>query len=72
MTDYIGIMIAAVLVSLGIMILSATVIGNFVNRHPAIKVLALAFLIMIGVTLVADGLGFHIPKGTFISLWLLL
>lgn len=63
MTDNIGVMIAAVIVSMIIMILSADSIGDFVGRHPAIKVLALAFLIMIGIALIADGLDFHIPKG---------
>lgn len=63
MTDQIGVMIAAVIVSMIIMIMSADSIGDFVGRHPAIKVLALAFLIMIGVALIADGLDFHIPKG---------
>ena len=63
MTDYIGVMIAAVIVSMVIMMLSANTIGDFVNRHPAIKILALAFLIMIGIALVAEGLDFHIPKG---------
>ncbi|MFK8008542.1 MAG: TerC family protein [Saprospiraceae bacterium] len=63
MTDNIGVMIAAVIVSMIIMMLSADSIGDFVGRHPAIKVLALAFLIMIGIALIADGLDFHIPKG---------
>ena len=63
MTDYVGVMIAAVIVSIVIMMLTANTISGFVNRHPAIKVLALAFLIMIGVALVAEGLDFHIPKG---------
>lgn len=63
MTDYVGVMVAAVIVSMVIMMLSASTISDFVNRHPAIKVLALAFLIMIGVALVAEGLDFHIPKG---------
>lgn len=63
MTDNISVMIAAVIVSMIIMMLSADSIGDFVGRHPAIKVLALAFLIMIGVALIADGLDFHIPKG---------
>ena len=52
MTDNIGVMIAAVIVSMIIMILSADSIGDFVGRHPAIKVLALAFLIMIGIALI--------------------
>jgi predicted tellurium resistance membrane protein TerC len=63
MTDYIGVMIAAVIVSMVVMMLSASAISGFVNRHPAIKILALAFLIMIGMALVAEGLDFHIPKG---------
>ena len=62
MTDYVGVMVAAVIVSMVIMMLSARTIGDFVNRHPAIKVLALAFLIMIGGALVAEGLDFYIPK----------
>jgi predicted tellurium resistance membrane protein TerC len=63
MVDEISVMIAAVIVSMIIMFLSATSISTFVNNHPAIKILALAFLIMIGVALVAEGLDFHIPKG---------
>ena len=63
MTDNVGVMIAAVIVSVVIMMLSAGTISDFVNRHPAIKVLALAFLIMIGVALLAEGMDFHIPKG---------
>jgi predicted tellurium resistance membrane protein TerC len=63
MVDEISVMIAAVIVSMIIMFLSAKSISSFVNNHPAIKILALAFLIMIGVALVAEGLDFHIPKG---------
>ncbi len=63
MTNYIGVMIAAVVVSMVIMMLSASTISQFVNRHPAIKILALAFLIMIGVALLAEGMDFHIPRG---------
>ena len=63
MVDEISVMIAAVIVAMIIMFLSATSISTFVNNHPAIKILALAFLIMIGVALVAEGLDFHIPKG---------
>ena len=63
MVDEIGVMIAAVLVSIGVMMASAGVISDFVNRHPAVKVLALAFLIMIGVALIGEALNFHIPKG---------
>ncbi len=63
MVDRIEVMIAAVLVSVGVLMLAATAISNFVNRHPTVKVLALAFLLMIGVALVGEGLNFHIPKG---------
>ena len=63
MTEYIGIMIAAVVISMIIMMLSATSLSDFVNKHPAVKVLALAFLLMIGVALIAEGMDFHIPKG---------
>ncbi|MBL7816334.1 MAG: TerC family protein [Saprospiraceae bacterium] len=63
MVDEIGIMIAAVIVSIGLMMFAAKPISDFVNKHPAIKVLALSFLIMIGFALVAEGIDFHIPKG---------
>lgn len=63
MTDYIGVMIAAVVISIIIMMLTATSLSNFVNRFPAVKVLALSFLLMIGVALIAESLDFHIPKG---------
>jgi predicted tellurium resistance membrane protein TerC len=62
MVDNIIVMIAAVLVSMIVMMLSASSISSFVNKHPAIKILALAFLIMIGVALIAEGLDFHLPK----------
>jgi predicted tellurium resistance membrane protein TerC len=63
MVDRIEIMIAAVVVSMAVMLVSATPISEFVNRHPAVKILALAFLIMIGVALLGQGLDFNIPKG---------
>lgn len=63
MVDDIGVMISAVVVSMVVMLLLAKGIGDFVNEHPAVKVLALSFLIMIGVSLIAHGLHFHIPKG---------
>jgi predicted tellurium resistance membrane protein TerC len=63
MVDQIEVMVAAVIASVGVMMLAAAPISNFVNKHPAVKVLALAFLIMIGVALVGEGLDFHIPKG---------
>ncbi len=63
MANSISIMITAVVVAVGIMMFSAKAIGDFVMRHPTVKVLALSFLLMIGLALVADGLAFHIPKG---------
>jgi predicted tellurium resistance membrane protein TerC len=63
MADDISVMVAAVVVAVGIMMFSAEPISGFVNRHPTVKMLALSFLLLIGVSLVGDGLGFHIPKG---------
>lgn len=63
MVSHIEIMIAAVLISVGAMIAFAGLIGRFVERHPSIKLLALAFLVLIGVMLVAEGMGEHMPKG---------
>ena len=57
------VMVTAILVSIGFMLLFARPIGEFVERHPTVKVLALSFLIMIGLVLIADGFGLHIPKG---------
>jgi predicted tellurium resistance membrane protein TerC len=63
MARQLGVMIAAVVIAVGIMMCSATVISDFVHRHPTLKMLALSFLLLIGVTLIADGLGQHIAKG---------
>jgi predicted tellurium resistance membrane protein TerC len=63
MADEIGVMIVAVVLAVGVMLFSAGPISNFVHKHPTLKMLALAFLILIGVTLVAEGLGQHISKG---------
>jgi predicted tellurium resistance membrane protein TerC len=63
MVDEIGVMIAAVLASVLIMLIAAKPIGDFVHRHPSIKVLALSFLTVVGVVLIAEGMGVHIPKG---------
>jgi len=57
------VMITAVIAAVLVMMLAAKAIGDFVDRHPTFKMLALSFLILIGVTLIGDGLGFHIPKG---------
>src|SRR5687767_822414 len=63
MVDQVSIMIGANIIALGIMLAAAGVIADFVNRHPTIKMLALSFLVVIGANLVAEGTGFHIPKG---------
>lgn len=63
MVDKLWVMITAVCISLGVMLAFAGAISDFVNRHPTIKMLALSFLILIGVTLVGESLGQHIPKG---------
>jgi predicted tellurium resistance membrane protein TerC len=63
MADDIAIMVAAVVLSVAVMMFSAASISGFVNRHPTVKVLALSFLLLIGVSLVGEGLGMHIPKG---------
>ena len=63
MADHLSVMIAAVIVSMLIMLLIAKSLSDFVNNHPAIKVLALSFLLMIGTALIAEGIDFHIPKG---------
>jgi predicted tellurium resistance membrane protein TerC len=63
MVDEIGVMIAAVVVAIAFMMAFSGSISAFVSRHPTIKMLALSFLILIGVALIADGLGQHIPKG---------
>jgi predicted tellurium resistance membrane protein TerC len=63
MAEDLSIMIAAVVVAVVIMMVSAGAISDYVNRHPTIKVLALSFLLLIGVSLIGDGFGMHIPKG---------
>ena len=63
MASHIEVMVAAVIISVGIMMLSARAIGNFVEANPAIKILALSFLIMVGVALIGEGFELHIPKG---------
>jgi len=62
MVDHIEVMIAAVVVSVALMMIFAEPIGNFVSAHPTVKMLALAFLFLIGVVLIAEGLDHHIPK----------
>jgi predicted tellurium resistance membrane protein TerC len=63
MVEHIGVMVTAVVVAVGIMMAFASAINAFVHRHPTIKMLALSFLLMIGVMLIAEGFERHIPKG---------
>jgi predicted tellurium resistance membrane protein TerC len=63
MADEITVMITAVILAVAVMMFSADPISSFVNRHPTVKVLALSFLLLIGVSLIGEGLGLHIPKG---------
>ena len=63
MVDRVEIMIAAVVVAIAVMMIFAGTVSNFVTRHPTVKLLALGFLLLIGVTLIADGFGQHISKG---------
>jgi len=63
MANDLAVMVAAVMLSVAVMMVSATGVAAFVDRHPTVKMLALSFLLLIGVSLVADGMGQHIPKG---------
>ena len=63
MAEDIAVMILAVIIAVGVMLLSAGAISDFVERHPTVKMLALSFLILIGVSLIGEGLDQHIPKG---------
>jgi predicted tellurium resistance membrane protein TerC len=63
MVSQLGVMVAAVVASVGMMLFAAKPIGEFVDRHPSIKVLALAFLVMVGMALTAEAFDAHVPKG---------
>ena len=63
MVDQIGVMVAAVIASVAVMLFAAKPIGEFVDRHPSVKVLALAFLVMVGMALTAEAFDVHVPKG---------
>ena len=63
MVDQLGVMISAVVTAVAFMMLFARPVSEFVERHPTVKMLALSFLLLIGMTLVADGFGVHVPKG---------
>jgi predicted tellurium resistance membrane protein TerC len=63
MASQVWVMVVAMVLSVGVMLASAAKIGDFVERHPTVKILALAFLMLIGVMLIAEGMGQHINKG---------
>ena len=63
MADDLGVMVAAIMVAVLLMLVASTPLANFIARNPTVKMLALAFLFMVGLALVADGFGVHIPKG---------
>ena len=63
MAEHVGVMIIAVIVAVGVMLFSAGPISTFVEKHPTVKMLALSFLLLIGVSLIGEGLDHHIPKG---------
>ena len=63
MTEHLPIMVVAVLVSVTVMLLAADPLGNFINKNPTVVMLALGFLLMIGMVLIAEGFGAHVPKG---------
>jgi predicted tellurium resistance membrane protein TerC len=63
MTDQLPIMFAAVIIAVALMLVAADPLANFINKNPSVVMLALGFLLMIGMTLIADGFGVHVPKG---------
>lgn len=63
MVDHLAVMMAAVIIAISLMLLASKSLTRFVNNHPTIVILCLSFLLMIGFSLVAEGFGFHIPKG---------
>ena len=63
LADQVSVMVLAILASVAVMMFAAKPIGEFVDRHPTIKMLALSFLVLVGATLIAEGFGTHVPKG---------
>ena len=63
MADDVSVMVIAIVLSVPVMMFAAKPIGEFVDRHPTIKMLALSFLVLVGMTLIAEGFGTHVPKG---------
>ena len=67
--DYIPVMVAAILVAVGVMLLAAEPLGRFIDNNPTVKMLALAFIVLIGVYLLTEGFDLHIPRGTSTVRW---
>jgi predicted tellurium resistance membrane protein TerC len=63
LADQVAVMVLAIVISVAVMMVAAKPIGEFVDAHPTIKMLALAFLVLVGVTLIAEGFDAHVPKG---------
>jgi predicted tellurium resistance membrane protein TerC len=63
LVDHVSIMAIAIILAVTVMLIAAEPIGNFVDRHPTVKILALSFLILVGVTLMVEGFDVHVPKG---------
>lgn len=63
MTDILGVMIAAIVIAIIIMVLAVDRVSDFINRNPTVKVLALSYMLLIGMALIGEGMGLHIPKG---------
>jgi len=63
MADHLPVMVTAIVLAVAVMMVAAGAISRFVENHPTVKMLALSFLLLVGMSLVADGFGFHIPKG---------
>jgi len=63
MVDQVPIMVLAIVIAVGVMMFAAKPIGEFVDRHPTVKMLALSFLVLVGMALIAEGWGYPIPKG---------
>jgi len=63
LASHVPVMVLAIMAAVGVMMFAAKPIGDFVDEHPTVKMLALSFLIMVGMALIGEGMGFHIPKG---------
>ena len=63
MAEYVTIMVAAIIIAVGCMLFASAALATFVERHPTIKMLALSFLLLIGLSLIAEGFNQHVPKG---------